>query len=208
MSEPSPSSPTSRPRRIPTATLVASVVISLSIATLAATWILRSASEPDTVSPSDLVSGGPASPVSGKARVGQPAPAVNLEYLDGATGTLADLRGKPVILNFWASTCAPCLKEMPAFEAIHQRYGDRVKIVGVNVSEAADPAQKMIARTGVTYPNARDPRGQIIRAFGAALLPHTVAIDAEGTVVSLHNTALTEDELAEIAENLTGEVTR
>lgn len=201
MSDSPPPSPRPR-RRLPATTLVASVVISLSIAALAAVWIIRSVTEPDTVSPSELVTEGPAPAVTGRAEVGAPAPEVRLEYLDGTEGTLRDYRGRPVILNFWASTCAPCLKEMPAFEAMHQELGSKIAIVGVNVSEAIGPAEKMVERTGVTYPNARDPRGQIVRAFGAVLLPHTVAIDSDGTVVSLHNKALTEDELRSIAEEL------
>ncbi len=69
---------------------------------------------------------------------------------------------------------------MPAFQRVHRALGDRVAILGVDVSEAQSPGQKMIDRTGVTYPQARDPQGQMVKAYGGVTLPHTVVIDFEG----------------------------
>lgn len=132
------------------------------------------------------------------ARVGDTAPDVTLRMFDGTEQSLSDLRGKPVVLNFWSSTCAPCLKEMPDLEKVSADNGSKLALIGVNVTDTAVAGKAMITKTGVTYPNARDPQAEIFAAFGGTALPRTVLIDARGKVVALHNGALTAAQLTDM----------
>ena len=135
-----------------------------------------------------------------RAKVGQHAPDVRLEYLDGGVQQLAEVAGTgtPVVLNFWSSTCVPCLKEMPAFEQVRGELEDQVTIVGVDVTDTEDAGNEMVAETGVRYRNARAPRAEIFAVFGGIALPRTVLIDGDGVVRATHSGELTADELKEL----------
>lgn len=127
------------------------------------------------------------------AKIGDQAPNVKLNMLGGGEKQLAEIAGvgTPVVLNFWSSTCAPCLNEMPALESVAKDLGDKVTVLGINSQDTVESGKKMVAQTGVTYPNARDPRGEISTAFGALALPRTVLIDGKGKIVATHNGELT-----------------
>jgi len=129
-----------------------------------------------------------------RAEIGSFAPDVRLEYLDGGEQQLAEVAGvgTPVVLNFWSSTCAPCLNEMPALEAVSQQLGDKVTVIGVDSQDTVESGQEMVEQTGVTYRNARDPKGEISTVFGAIALPRTVLIAADGKVVATHSGELDE----------------
>lgn len=140
------------------------------------------------------------------AKVGSQAPDVRLAYLDGGTQQLFELEGTPVVLNFWASTCAPCLTEMPAleeFSAAHLPGPDGtnpagvVRVVGIAVADPETAARKMVERTGVQYRNAADPQAEIFRVFGGTSLPRTVVLDAKGVVRDVHSGSLTAAELTQ-----------
>jgi thiol-disulfide isomerase/thioredoxin len=124
------------------------------------------------------------------AVVGEPAPAVTLDYLDGGRQELGELVGTPVLINFWSSTCAPCVQEMPLFQDVSERAGDRVQVVGVDVTDTAAGAAEQIRRTGVTYRNADDPRGELFATFAGTALPRTVLVGADGTVLEMVGGAL------------------
>ncbi|MGB3411169.1 MAG: TlpA disulfide reductase family protein [Microthrixaceae bacterium] len=127
------------------------------------------------------------------AKIGDQAPNVKLNMLDGDEKQLAEIAGvgTPVVLNFWSSTCAPCLNEMPALESVATDLGDKVAVLGINSQDTVESGKKMVDQTGVTYPNARDPRGEISTVFGALALPRTVLIDGKGKIVATHNGELT-----------------
>jgi thiol-disulfide isomerase/thioredoxin len=137
-----------------------------------------------------------------RAEIGQPAPNVRLEYLDGGVQELAEVAGTgtPVVLNFWSSTCAPCLNEMPALQQVSKELDGDVTFVGVDVTDTEEAGKKMVERTGVTYRNARDPRSEIFATFGGIALPRTVLIDADGTVAATHSGELTADELRSLLD--------
>jgi thiol-disulfide isomerase/thioredoxin len=127
---------------------------------------------------------------------GDQAPAGRFALLTGeGSKSLADLKGTPIIVNFFTSWCAPCRKEMPDFEAVHQELGDRVAFVGINVQESVASAQRVVDDTGVTYTIGRDPSGAIFEAFNAVNMPSTFLIAADGTVVDRHAGAMTADDL-------------
>jgi len=135
--------------------------------------------------------------VEGVAAVGRPAPRVELPGLRGGGVRLAELRGRPVVLNFWASWCPPCLAEMPEFQRVHQRLGDRVAFLGVNQRDQAQAAEQLARRTSVTYPLAVDPAGRAFDAFGGLGMPTTVLIRADGTVADIFAGQLDETLLRE-----------
>lgn len=118
------------------------------------------------------------------ARGGTPAaPAFTLERLDGKGElSLESLRGRPVVLNFWASWCNPCKDEAPLLEEASKRWAGKVAFVGVDVKDFRGDARKFIKRYGVTYPNVYDGKGSTIGRYGVTGYPETYFIDAEGKV--------------------------
>jgi cytochrome c biogenesis protein CcmG, thiol:disulfide interchange protein DsbE len=135
--------------------------------------------------------------VEGAAVVGRPAPRVELPGLRGGRVRLAELRGRPVVLNFWASWCPPCLAEMPEFQRVHRRLGERVAFLGVNQRDQAQAAEELARSTGVTYPLAVDTAGRSFDAFGGLGMPTTVLIGADGTVADIFAGQLDEPLLRE-----------
>lgn len=119
------------------------------------------------------------------ARGGAPvAPAWTLDRLDGSGElSLSSLRGKTVVLNFWASWCGPCRDEMPLLQAGWMRWQDRnVVFVGVDAKDDRGYARSFLKRYGVTYPNVYDGKGSLIGRYGVTGYPETFFIDAEGKV--------------------------
>ena len=98
---------------------------------------------------------------------------------------------RPTVVNFFSTTCTPCIKEMPAFERVH-RSRDDISFIGIDVQDQVGPGRKLIERTGITYEALRDPPGDLLRVAGGVGLPTTLLIDAEGRVVESHTGALTE----------------
>lgn len=99
-------------------------------------------------------------------------------------GSYAD--GRPLVVNFFASWCGPCVREMPDFEAVHLRRRDEVRFVGVNLQETRSPALGLVAQTGVTYDVVRDVEGALFRAADGFSMPTTVFLSADGKVIDVH----------------------
>jgi cytochrome c biogenesis protein CcmG/thiol:disulfide interchange protein DsbE len=129
---------------------------------------------------------------------GDEAPDATFALLDGGSMALSDLRGTPVVLNFFAEWCPPCVQEMPDFEAVHQELGDEVAFVGLDVRDSVDKGQEIVDATGVSYTIGRDPSGEIFQSFDAVNMPTTVLLDEDGVVVASHPGALTADELRDL----------
>ncbi len=132
---------------------------------------------------------------------GDPAPEVSFALLDGGESMrLADLQGTPVVVNFFAAWCVPCVTEMPAFEEVHQELGDEVAFVGIDVRDSVAAAEELVARTGVTYTIGRDPSGEIFQDFEAVNMPSTFLLAADGTVVASRSGALDADGLRALVD--------
>lgn len=115
------------------------------------------------------------------------APDFTLTSTDGETFTLSALRGRPVILNFWATWCPPCRAEMPAFEQAWQRYkADGLVILGVDQGESKAVVERFARQEiGTTFPLLLDQTTEIGAIYGVRALPTTVFIDAEGRIQEL-----------------------
>ena len=113
------------------------------------------------------------------------APAFDLPRLDGAGHlTLASLRGKGVVLNFWASYCVPCKDEIPALEAAWKRHRSRgLVVVGIDVEDSGSDAQSFARRLKVTYPLVRDGRGRMLERFSVVGIPETLFVSRRGRLV-------------------------
>ena len=136
---------------------------------------------------------------------GRVAPAFDLESLssDGDRVTLAEYAGKPVLLNFWASWCTPCVKEMPLLERAHQRLGDEVQFLGIDGNDSRRLARELMVETGVTYPSGYDPGDDVYRKYRLVGRPTTVFIGADGRIRGVHAGELRGDDLDRLlAEHL------
>jgi cytochrome c biogenesis protein CcmG, thiol:disulfide interchange protein DsbE len=106
-----------------------------------------------------------------------------------------DLRGRPLVLNVWASWCAPCRTEMPAFEQVHRQLAGKVTFLGLDYLDQADAARRFAAETHVTYRLASDPHGQAGAKLGVAGLPTTLFIAPDGTLRGRRVGAMTAEQL-------------
>ena len=121
-------------------------------------------------------------------RQGEPSlsghPAKNFQFTaDGKSESLADLRGKVVVLNFWATWCPPCVEETPMLEKLQQEIGPRGGVVvGVSLDDDQDAYQNFVRKYGITYLTYRDSSKKIAQTYGTAMYPETYIIDREGKI--------------------------
>ncbi len=135
---------------------------------------------------------------------GHPAPAFELGTVEGTSRvSLESLRGKPVVLNFWASWCRPCAMEHPVLEWGQKRFGEQVHFVGMTFEDTRDQAREFLARHGASFTQLHDDTSRIAVEYGAAGVPETYFISADGVIVGKHIGPISRDELtARIAELL------
>jgi cytochrome c biogenesis protein CcmG/thiol:disulfide interchange protein DsbE len=116
--------------------------------------------------------------------LGKPAAAFSLTTFSGTAVSLEGLRGKIVVLNFWASWCVPaCYEEAPTLERTWREYKDKgVTVVGVDIQDKEEAAREFLARFGHSFPNAPDPKGRVAVDYGVYGVPETFFIDRKGRV--------------------------
>ena len=129
--------------------------------------------------------------------IGHPAPDFTLTDAAGQTFRLSDLRGKPVVLNFWATWCPPCKAEMPELQAASERLAGEVAIVGVDQGESAAEVKAFAAQHGLTFPMPVDGKMDVSRQYLVRNLPTTFFIDRSGTIRYTQIGPLTEATLAQ-----------
>ena len=118
----------------------------------------------------------------------QPAPDFTVTVREGNAVQLSDFRGKPVILNFWASWCGPCQSEMPDFHEKYLELGDDVHFLMINMTDGAretvESASAFIAKNGYAFPVFYDTKSDAASIYGAYSLPTTFFIDADGYAIA------------------------
>ena len=128
---------------------------------------------------------------------GVAAPDFTGELMDGSSITLSELQGKPVIINFWATWCGPCVKEMPAFERLKEDFGDKIGIIAVNCGDDAETVKDFVEENGYTFPVVLDEEYSISMLYPTNSIPYTVVLDAEGKVTHISTGALDADTMYE-----------
>jgi peroxiredoxin/outer membrane lipoprotein-sorting protein len=113
---------------------------------------------------------------------GEPAPDFRLTGLDGKTHRLDSYRGKVVLLDFWASWCAPCRKELPTIEKLHREYWRRGLVVLAVNAETEKVARSFMKEYGYTFTVLSDPDGSVFDDYGVSAIPVTVVVDTEGQI--------------------------
>ena len=146
--------------------------------------------------------GGPAGgPVGPAALIGTPARSFPARDLAGKDVSLADYRGKVVLLNLWASWCTPCRQEMPALEQLYRENRARgLVVLGVDQGESKEAATAFVREHGVTFDVLLDEEQQYGRAYAAVGLPTTLVIDRSGRIVHGYDGALTLSEMREAVD--------
>jgi cytochrome c biogenesis protein CcmG/thiol:disulfide interchange protein DsbE len=127
--------------------------------------------------------------------VKKPAPEFRLTAFGGGEISLAGLKGKPAVLNFWASWCYPaCYEEAPLLEATWRKFKDRgLMVVGVDIQDKEANALEFIRRFGFSFPNAPDPGSKVSIDYGVYGVPETFFVDRHGRIAYKHVGALTSE---------------
>lgn len=128
--------------------------------------------------------------------------ALSYETFDGAAANTSDFLGTPLVINFFAEWCAPCLAEMPAFDSVYQELEGQVAFLGVSHLESAEQGQKVVDATGVTYLLGRDAKGTMMTELDGFGLPTTAFVSRSGTVVKVHTGPLDAATLRSMIEEL------
>ena len=139
--------------------------------------------------------------------VGRPAAAFALSTFDGQPVALEAHRGQVVVVNFWASWCYPgCYEEAPVLERNWRAYRDRgLVVIGIDIQDTVEAAQKFIRDFGLTFPNARDTAGKISIDYGVYGVPETFFVDKRGRIRAKHVGAVTEEVFRKHVEPLLAE---
>lgn len=128
---------------------------------------------------------------------GKPAPDFTLRSLrTGEEVSLASLKGQPVVLNFWASWCGPCITEHPVLEWGAQEFGRDARFLGVVFEDTDENARAFLRKHGESFTQLVDPRSRIAVDFGVAGVPETYFIDANGIILGKHVGPIDPDSLA------------
>lgn len=110
----------------------------------------------------------------------QATPALDLQDLQGQRWSTAGLAGKAVLLNFWATWCAPCKEELPSLQTLHEMSGAQLQVLAINVRETASHVRRYLQATGLSLPVVLDGQGDLVRRWGVTVYPTTVLIAADG----------------------------
>ena len=130
-----------------------------------------------------------------------------VEELGAVEVTLAELRGKPVVVNFWAGLCPPCRAEMPEFQEFQDQFQGRVLLIGVDLGQfmhlgTKEDARQLLAELGVSYAAGYTDQADVVQEYRVLGLPTTVFIDREGKLHRKWDGILNREKLAELAEEL------
>ena len=131
-------------------------------------------------------------PSASPTTIGSVAPDFSLVDLDGNPVHLADLRGQPVIVNFWASWCGPCVDEFPLLQATAEEHADDgLVVLGIVYQDRSEAARAFMQQNGGTWQALMDPDDRVARAYNIFGPPETYFVGRDGTIVARHIGQLT-----------------
>ena len=110
------------------------------------------------------------------------APPIELFTADGSAFSFASLRGKVVLVNFWATWCEPCVTEMPSLQALRDRLAPHLEVLGVIYQEGPGRIKAFVQKQGLSFPIVRDTDGAVAKAWGARIFPASYVVDRAGNV--------------------------
>ena len=110
----------------------------------------------------------------------QATPAIDWQDVQGQRWSTASLKGRAVVLNFWATWCAPCKEELPSLQTLHEISGGNPLVIGINVREPASRVSRYLKSTGLDFPVVLDTQGILAKQWGVTVYPTTVLIGADG----------------------------
>jgi cytochrome c biogenesis protein CcmG, thiol:disulfide interchange protein DsbE len=139
------------------------------------------------------------------AHGGRQAPGFTLPSLQDGKGpiSLASYKGTPVLVNFWATWCTPCVQEMPMLEAAHAKWGSKVQFIGIDRQDYKPDALTFAQKTQVTYALASDPNATLDGAYRLRGMPTSVFIDRDGRIVDQVTGPVTRSQLDDTLKTLT-----
>ncbi len=129
---------------------------------------------------------------------------LTFDLFDGGTGTLADYAGQPLVVNFFASWCPPCVREMPEFQEVFERLDGQVAFLGLSQDQSAQDALDLVETTGVTYDVGWDLDLEVYKTTGSIAMPTTVFVSPSGELLDIFAGVLDTESLAERIENALG----
>jgi len=132
--------------------------------------------------------------------VASPAPDFTLTSLIGDSLQLTHFRGKPVLINFWATWCAPCLLEMPNIQKYYEKYPGQFEVLAVNAGETERTVQRFVDDLGVNFKILLDPDGKIQELYRIKGYPTTYIVDKDGIIRFQHIGLLSEKQIEEYLE--------
>lgn len=157
-------------------------------------------------SPPDNTSAPPAGGRTGAPGNRNAAPDFTVTDGGGNRVSTADLSGKPVILNFWATWCPPCRSELPAFDKLYRQYGNEVSFMMIDLTdgyrETVEGVKKFMSENGYTFPVYYDTEGSAAEAYSVSSIPFTVAVGRNGNIVGTHLGAMSEAALEKLIKTV------
>jgi peroxiredoxin len=172
---------------------VIAAVVLIALLGVAIVQAMDKKAEPENVSQEAANMGG--------LKVGAKAPDFELKTLAGDTVKLSDLKGKKVMLNFWATWCPPCKAEMPAMEEFHKEAGDDVVILAVNIDPHLD-VKAFVDENGITFPIPLDAEDKVNETYQVLSIPTTYFIDTKGNIGNKYIGAMNLDAMKQYTKDL------
>ena len=146
--------------------------------------------------------------ISPEASDGTDLSDLSFDLFDGGTGTVADYEGTPLVVNFFASWCPPCVREMPEFQDVFERLDGQVAFLGLSQDQSPQDALALVEATGVTYDVGWDLDLEVYGATGSIAMPTTAFVSPSGELLDTFAGALDTEALAEFIEDTLGVAAR